>query len=102
VSATINRLGYTEIVYTKKDSISGGFKLSISEPSYKIVGFRVYFYGKYMDLYWKDISGDVANQINLPVLKNLHGDEWMEIDCITIEKSKNRFRVQPFKVWITP
>ena len=102
ISATIKGFGYSKIVYTGKDSIRNGFNLVLSDPSYQIVGFRVYFFGKGMDLYWKDISGSIATEVNLPVLNNLYGDEWMEIECITVMNNKKLFTALPFKIWINP
>src|SRR5688572_1919405 len=91
IATTINDLGYAEMVYISKDSISRGFRLVLADPSYQIVGFRVHFFGKYMDLYWKDISGSIANETNLPILQDLHGEEWMEIECVTVTKKKRYY-----------
>ena len=102
IAATISGLGYEEMVYISKDSLRRGFGIVLSDPSYQIVGFRVYFFGKYMDLYWKDISGSNANETNLPILKNLNGDEWMEIECLTVTKKKQYYTALPFKIWINP
>lgn len=102
VPATINDLGYEKMVYISKDSIRLGFRIVLLDPSYQIVGFRVYFFGKHMDLYWKDISGSNANETNLPILRNLSGEEWMEIECLTVTKKKQYYTALPFKIWITP
>lgn len=102
LTATIDGLGYAEMHLLSKDSLRRGFRIVLSDPSYQIAGFRVYFFGKYMDLYWKDIKGCNANETNLPILKNLHGDEWMEIECLTVTKKKEYYIALPFKIWINP
>jgi hypothetical protein len=102
VAATINNIGFIPMVHITRDSLQKGFTVTLSDLSYKVFGFRVYFYGKYADIYWKDIEGNRANEANLPVLKSLIGDEWMEIECISITKNKKTFTAIPFKIWIYP
>jgi hypothetical protein len=88
------------MVHIHKDTLAQGFEIMVNESSYRVAGFRVYFFGKHMDLYWKDIIGNRATKENLSILKNLHGDEWMEIECISVIKNKQTFKTRSFKVWI--
>jgi hypothetical protein len=100
IYSTVSGYPYLEMVHIHKDTLAQGFKIMVNESSYRVAGFRVYFFGKYMDLYWKDIIGNRATKENLPILKNLHGDEWMEIECIAVIKNKQTFKTRSFKVWI--
>lgn len=100
VHATVSNFDFKRKIYIHKDSLRNGFTLELSDDSFTIEGFRVYFYGKDADLYWRDIPGASANLSNLPILNKLHGDEWMEIDCISVQKNKKQFKGIPFTIWI--
>jgi hypothetical protein len=100
IYSTVSGYSYLDMVHIHKDTLAQGFEVMVNGPSYRVIGFRVYFFGKYMDLYWKDIIGNRATKENLPILKNLHGDEWMEIECISVIKNKQTFKTRSFKVWV--
>lgn len=102
IDLTISIRGFanSKMVHIDTTTLSKGFELVTLDKSVEIIGFRVYFYGKYMDLYWRDIVGSKANRQNLPVLKNLHGDELMELECIAVKKGNGIFRATKFTVLI--
>ncbi len=100
ISVTVNGFEFADKVYISKDTLKNGFSLKTAQADYNIMGFRVYFYGKYMDLYWKDITGNRATQENLPILRSLHGDELMEIECINLRKDKNLYIARHFIIII--
>ena len=88
------------MIHIDTSDLAKGFELHVADNQFKIVGFRVYFFAKYGDLYWRDIQGSKATHENLPILKNLKGDEWMEIECVGVNNGMEVFRAISFKIWI--
>jgi hypothetical protein len=89
-----------DIVHIDSGSLSAGFELQPPDASFTVTGFRVYYYSKHGDLYWRDVKGPKATPENLPILKSLRPDEWMELKCIGLIKGKQSYGGVPFSIWI--
>jgi hypothetical protein len=82
----------------KSDILKSGFIVSINDPSFKIIGFKVFYdpiynYQTLFDLGEKDISGNKV----MPTQSFIQGVKvggLLSVSCVNVEKNGKRFYLE--------
>ncbi len=87
----------SKLLNASKESIVNGFEITLSDNTYKILGFRAYYLGDDCDIYYKDILGKIVTKNNFPILNRVK-DGLIEIECVTISKGKELYLAKPLRL----
>jgi hypothetical protein len=89
--------GYSPLprVYLKKEDIQKGFMLTLTDKSYKIIGFKIFFDFYSCPLGDRWIKGNTVTSENFPELAHYKNNIGvLNFPCIIIEKDGVRYKVQ--------
>jgi hypothetical protein len=101
ISMSIQNLPFTsDSISISADSIRKGFKLSLLDKTFKIIGYRAYYETDDSDVYYRDIYGDTADQNNFPILKNAKKGALIFIECINLTKDKKRYGAKHLIIYL--
>ena len=100
VNAFVKGYPYQNKIYISKDSLLNGFSLDLSDNSYKIIGFKI-FYEFPGDPFGESvIIGNKITTQNLSFIPNLKelGNGYFELFCIAIEKNGKKYNARDFVI----
>lgn len=101
ISFSIQNFSFvSDSVSISVDSIRKGFKLSLLDKTFKVIGYRAYYETDDSDVYYRDIYGDSVDQNNFPILKNVKKGALIFLECINLSKDKRRYRTKPLIIYI--
>jgi hypothetical protein len=100
--ASINSFGfsYGKALYISKDSLKKGFTITISDPSYKVIGFTLLYDCEGCDIWDKDVYGAHVTPENVSILRGLKKGETLDVECINLGREGKRYTVPGFVVMI--
>jgi hypothetical protein len=100
---SINDFGfsYGKYLYISKDSLKNAFTVTISDPSYKVIGFTIIYFGVDGDFWAKNNFGAKLTPENSVILKGLKNEDDFEFHCINLERGGKRYNLPGFIVVIT-
>jgi hypothetical protein len=98
VNAYIQGFPVQQKIFVKKDSILTGFKMNLSDTSYKILGFKIFYEFPYDPFGSEVIMEDKVTPDNLKFLPHIkgYGEGYFEINCVLIEKDGKKYNANGF------
>lgn len=101
ISASIQNIPFTsDSISISTGSIRNGFKLSILDQSFAIIGYWAYYETDDNDVYFRIIYGDSVDQNNFPILKNAKKGALIILECINLKKDKARYCAKPLVIYL--
>ncbi len=102
VQAYVKTYPNNGVIHIIMDSLLNGFKIELSDTTYKVVGFSI-FYEFPGDPFGEDIifENKVTPQ-NLPFLPHIkgYGEGYFAFTCIAIEKNGQKYNAKDFTIML--
>ncbi|MBP8114183.1 MAG: hypothetical protein KAY50_02440 [Chitinophagaceae bacterium] len=100
INVFVKGFPYQKIIYIEKDSLIKGFNLELSDPSYKISGFSIFFEFPGDPLGEEIIFDNKVIPENLDFLPRIkgYGNGYFHFTCIAIEKNGRKYKAKEFTI----
>ena len=98
---TVKGFPFDKTLYISKDSLNQGFSITLQDPSYKVIFFRLVYDCEDCDIWETIIYGNRVTVNDAPILKRLKKNELLSFVLFKVEKNGKYFTVPEQNIIVT-